>query len=438
MIKKAAYFILFFGLMAVSLSGLTGLTTALASDDLGSLWTEQGTDGVDRIKLYFFHSTTCPHCAAAKPVVARIAKQRPWLSLLTLDVSDDTNERLFFMLAREFHRQPESVPSFFLCGQMLVGFDSTAGTGAELAAIADRCHERLLKRLSSSTKPSHQSALKTTQIKLPFVGKLDAAQLSLPALTLILGGLDAFNPCAFFVLLFLLSLMVHAKSRSRMAVVGGLFVLVSGVMYFAFMVAWLNLFLILHNIGWITAAAGLLALIIGGLAIKDYFFLHTGPSLSISDEAKPALFKKMGGLINTQNMPALLLGTGLLAITANLYELLCTSGFPMIYTRILTQHELSNGVRYAWLAAYNIVYIIPLLVIVTMFVVTLGARKLSECEGRALKLMSGLMMSGLGALLLLAPDLLQNVLSALVLLGASLLITVIVIRRDHHLRKNGS
>ncbi len=58
-----------------------------------------------------------------------------------------------------------------------------------------------------------------------------------------------------------------------------------------------------------------------------------------------------------------------------------------------------------------------------VFVVTLGARKLSEHEGRVLKLLSGLMMFGLGTVLLVAPDLLSQPLIAIVLMGAALIVT---------------
>ena len=122
----------------------------------------------------------------------------------------------------------------------------------------------------------------------------------------------------------------------------------------------------------------------------------------------------------------MLAGTVVLAVAANSYELLCTAGFPMVYTRILTLHELPALGYYAYLGLYNTVYVLPLLAIVLVFVATLGARKLSEAEGRVLKLLSGLMMLGLGGLLLVAPERLNSVSTALVLLlGAVTLTTVI-------------
>jgi len=392
-------------------------------EELGPVWSADAPEGERRLKLYFFYSQTCPHCADAEPVVRDIAEARPWLILEELAVEREANERFFFMLAREFGRAPEAVPTFFLCGEMLVGFDNADGIGARIARIADQCHARL-----TGDQPAQQVAGKTDDlsVELPLFGKLDADQLSLPALTLVLGGLDAFNPCAFFVLLSLLSLMVHARSRLRIATVGGVFVFFSAAMYFVFMAAWLNLFLVLGSLQWITIAAGLVALGIGALSIKDYVYFRQGPSLSIPESAKPGLFERMRRLIGMRSFAGLLAGTVVLAIAANSYELLCTSGFPLVYTKVLTMNDLPSAARYGWLALYNIVYVIPLLLVVVVFTATLGSRRLSETEGRTLKLVSGLMMAGMGAVLILAPELLHNVLTALALLAAALILTAII------------
>ena len=260
------------------------------------------------------------------------------------------------------------------------------------------------------------------------MGAVNTQALSLPLLTVVLAGVDAFNPCAFFVLLFLLSLLVHAKSRARMMIVGGTFVLFSGVVYFIFMAAWLNVFLVAGELRAITVIAGLIALTVAALNIKDYFWFKEGPSLSIPDSAKPGLFKRMREVVTTGAMGPMLVSTVLLAIVANSYELLCTAGFPMVYTRTLTLAKLESWQYYAWLAAYNVIYVLPLLAIVIVFTRTMGARKLSESEGRILKLVSGFMMLGFGLVLLLAPNLLTNTLASILVLALAVVASVLVAR----------
>jgi hypothetical protein len=229
--------------------------------------------------------------------------------------------------------------------------------------------------------------------------------------------------------------MVHARSRARMALVGGLFVLFSGLLYFVFMAAWLNLFLVVGYLPVVTVAAGLVALLVGAINVKDFVWPKRGISLSIPERAKPGLYQRTRDLVGAGSLPALLAGTVTLALAANAYELLCTAGFPLVFTRILTLSELSTPAYYGYLGLYNLVYVLPLLVIVVIFVLTLGARKLKEEEGRVLKLLSGLMMLGLGLVLLFAPEMLSQPLTALSLILAALAGTALVVwlaRRPKH------
>jgi len=168
--------------------------------------------------------------------------------------------------------------------------------------------------------------------------------------------------------------------------------------------------------------------VIGALNTKDFFAFKQGPSLSMSDSARSGLFARMRGLLAAESLPMLLAGTVLLALAANSYELLCTVGFPMVYTRVLTMESLPSAAYYGYLLLYNLIYVLPLLLIVLLFSFTLGRHKLSERQGRALKLLSGLMMLGLGGLLLIAPDALSQVWTGLGLLAAATALTWLLSR----------
>jgi thiol-disulfide isomerase/thioredoxin len=384
-------------------------------------WIEGGATE-PRVVLYYFWSPTCPHCKAARPFVDELARENAWIALKDLEVIGNVdNRRLYASLAARIGRQPRSVPAFLYCGEMITGFDQADGIGAFLTERLTECRNRLLLGLDAAAAQPPPAP-----VTVPFLGKVDVDEWSLPALTLVLAALDSFNPCAMFVLLFLLTLLVHARNRARMLLVGSTFVVVSGVVYFLFMAAWLNLFLIAGQIAWITLAAGLLAVVIALFNIKDYFWSGRGASLSIPASRRADLFQRMRGLVGADRLAPLMGGTLILALVANAYELLCTAGFPMVFTRALTLNSLPTSSYYTYLVAYNVIYVIPLLLIVVLFVFSLGNRKLSESEGRTLKLVSGLMMLGLGIVLILAPDLLGNVLVALGLVAAAIAGTAII------------
>jgi hypothetical protein len=201
-------------------------------------------------------------------------------------------------------------------------------------------------------------------------------------------------------------------------------------MYFAFMAAWLNLFRLLDGLTWVTVAAAVLAIVIGAINVKDFFAFRQGVSLSIPKSRLPLIYQRGRAVLSAGSLPAMLGATVLLATAANFYELLCTAGFPMVYTRVLTLHGLSSSEHYLYLALYNLVYVIPLLVIVLAVTFAAGRRQLTEREGRLLKLMSGLMMLGLGLVLLLSPERLNSLWTAFALLALAVGLTLLADRLE--------
>jgi hypothetical protein len=413
----------------VSATLLSAALSAAADDQ----WLRSGADGRPEVQLYFFWSLTCPHCTAAHSFIEAIPQARPWVKLHALELSrHPENVQRYRTMARALGEDGASVPAWLFCGEMHVGWDGDETTGATLRQRLDACRTRAVG--GAAAVPASAQPPPAAPINLPLIGAVDPASLSLPALTLVLAGLDAFNPCAFFVLLFLLSMMAHQKSRTRMLAIGGVFVAISGLMYFAFMAAWLNVFQLFGHLAWVTLAAGALAVFVGAVNVKDFFRFEQGLTLSIPESKKPDIFRRTRAILAADNLPAMLAATIVLAIAANFYELLCTAGFPMVYTRLLTLAELSPAARYGYLAAYNLIYVVPLAAIVAVFAGTLGARKLTEREGRLLKLMSGVMMLGLGALLLLAPERVSQVGIAFALMAVAVLATWIAARLTREIK----
>jgi hypothetical protein len=192
------------------------------------------------------------------------------------------------------------------------------------------------------------------------------------------------------------------------------------------MAAWLNLFLVMGEVEIITKIAGSIAVLIAAINIKDFFIFKKGASLTIPDSAKPKLFDRMRKLLKSASLISILIGTAVLAIAANAYELLCTAGFPMVFTRILTLNNLSTLSYYLYLILYNSIYVIPLSIIVVIFTITLGKKNLTEWQGRMMKLLSGAMMLGLGGVLIFNPAILSNALISFLLLAGALVISIAI------------
>lgn len=241
-------------------------------------------------------------------------------------------------------------------------------------------------------------------IDLPFFGRTKVSDVGMPAFTIAVGLVDGFNPCAMWVLLFLLSILVNLKDRTRILVVAGTFVLISGLAYFVFMAAWLQVFMLVGLLRPIQIFLGLMAMVVGAIHIKDFFAFKKGVSLSIPESAKPGIYRRVRAIINAENLAGALVAAGILAVLVNVIELLCTAGLPALYTEILTLQEYSLAWNYAYLGLYILCYMFDDALMVGIVTLTLSKKKLQEDQGRWLKLVSGLVIFLLGALMLFFPS----------------------------------
>jgi glutaredoxin len=337
--------------------------------------------------LQVFVRDGCPHCADAKVFLAQLAREQPALRILYRRVDADPQAiDDLVALSRAAGAWPPGVPTFVIDDRILIGFDDAGHSGRELRALINP---------QAADSAGAEDALPAA---------LSAGDLGLPLFTLALGLLDGFNPCAMWVLLFLLSLLVRLRNRKRMALIAGTFVLVSGAVYYAFMAAWLNVFLAVGLSNAVRVLLGTTAVLIGLINTKDFIAWGRGPSLSIPQAAKPGLYARIRGVIQAPTLPASLLGVAALAVVVNFVELLCTAGFPAVYTAVLAQQSLTPVAHHLYLGLYIAGYLADDALMVGLAVWALGSGKLTERAGRALKLLSGLVMITLGATLLVHPE----------------------------------
>jgi len=383
------------------------------------------------LPIYFFWGDGCPHCAHEKPFLEEMKIKYPNIEVKSFEIwKNSFNQHFYKRMAAAYKLSGGAVPTTIIGEKVFEGYADEYRPQIEKQII--KCLQNAcIDPKSVLDHPELLNGQKTQDSKtiaLPLIGTIDTTTMALPVFTLIIAALDSFNPCAFFVLFILLGMLIHARSRKRMLFIGLVFVFFSGLIYFLFMAAWFNLFNYIGNAVIITVITGIIALVIAGFNIKDFFFFKKGASLSIPEKAKPKLFDRMRKLLKADSLISMTAGTVVLAILANSYELLCTAGFPMIYTRVLTQHELSGFSYYLYLIFYNLIYIVPLTIIVIIFTVTLGSKKLSESQGENLKLVSGLMMLFLGAILLIYPALLNNIFTSILMILCVLGISFILIK----------
>jgi glutaredoxin len=368
----------------------------LAGLYFGGIGLVMGASVIPENELQVFVRPGCPHCEEAKRFLPELRRRRPDLHIRVRDIYQDPQAlRELTELAERFGLQPIGVPAFYLRGKLIVGFLSGGTTGKTLESLLDQPTSNA-EQLSPNRPPD--------TIDAPLLGQLSVRELGLPLFTIVLGLVDGFNPCAMWVLLFLLSMLIHLQDRAKMFLIGGVFVTVSGLVYFAFMAAWLNLFFLIGMSRMTQMLLGGVALLVGGLNLKDFLAFGSGLSIGIPESAKPGVYRQVRRIIRAENLRGALAAVIVLAILVNTVELLCTAGLPAIYTQVLTTYSLPGWAYYGYLALYNLAYVADDSLMLAVAVVTLSRRKLQESGGRWLKLLSAVVMLALGLVLLLKPD----------------------------------
>lgn len=395
------------------LTALLGFSEIAIAEEKGAFSQGEAQQVVD---IEVFVREGCPHCDKAKAFLNNLSLERPELKINLRDVGQDPAAMERLKEISQVHGISRlSVPTFNLNGHLILGFSDEAETGKrvlrELAPLSRQ------NRISSSAAESCSAddslvceaadpaeAPEPEVFEITFLGnKISLDQVGLPFFTVAMGLLDGFNPCSMWVLILMLSLLAPMQNRWRMFAVAGVFVAVEGIAYLVFMAAWLNLFLMigLSRASEIIIAG--IAVMAGMINLKDFLGYKRGIALSIPETAKPGIYAGIRRILQADNLFGALIGAAALAILVQIVEFLCTSGFPALYTRILTLQELSSISYYGYLLLYNAAYMLDDVIVLSIGIYTLSQRRLQEKEGRWLKLISGAVMTGLGIYLILAP-----------------------------------
>jgi glutaredoxin len=355
-----------------------------------------------------FTRAGCPRCAAAERFLQTLQHEQPELHVVVRQIDRDPAAlRRLGELAAQKEVAVIGVPAFHVRDELIIGFVSDESTGARIRALVEGTAPVLPQAGGACTPDatgSCEGSENVERIALPFFGSLAVRDIGLPLFTIVIGLLDGFNPCAMWVLLFLLSLLVNVRDRVKMLLIAGTFVVASGVVYFAFMAAWLNIFMLVGFSPIVRLVIGIVATVVGLVNVKDFFAWGQGFSFSIPDPAKPGIYARARRILQADNLAGALTGVIVLAALVNTVELLCTAGFPAVYTHILTQRGLPRWAYYGYLALYNVAYMLDDSIMVLTAVITLNRFKLQERGGRWLKLVSGVVLIVLGLALLIRPE----------------------------------
>ena len=376
-------------------------------------------DEQEPIEINFFYSRTCPHCADEDAFLEKMEDKYCNIEVNRMIVSEGNNWEILKSFYEEYS-VPEkmngikvygAVPITFIKDEYFLGYDKGEVIGMQI--------ENYIKDLmGEACATSTPIATSTDPDSVTILGwKMSLANTSPLLLAIVLGILDGFNACAMVALAFLLTMLIATGTRKRLVIIGGTFILVSGIVYFLFTFAWLNLFLISKNLDIITTIAGIIVLIFSIFLLRDYFLgivcrmcrINNGKE-SITTKAQRGLFAKLKKLAKKDiALPLLILGVAVIAVAINSIELVCSFGFPMVFTKVLSNLELSTFSYYFYIFVFIFFYMLDDFIIFLLAVFTLKVTGISEKYLKVVKLISAIVLLILGLIMLIKPELLAFV-----------------------------
>ena len=356
-------------------------------------FTSQGTPTTgEGFEVYFFSLSGCSHCDEQRPFNERLADTYP--SILIIEYEASTAQGSLMLAEKLAELGIEDEPEFPITifeNQVFGGWESEETTG--------RAIEEALQQCLSGECPPPVGEVPGDGIEVPIWGEIVPGDYSLPTLAIILGLVDGFNPCAMWVLVYLISLVATLKNRKRIWLIVGSFVLASGILYFLFMTAWLNLFLFIGYVKAVTIAIGLVALGGGILQVREVIEAKGAIVCEVTDEeSRKKTMTKVQEIVSSPLTWGILVGIIVLAFTVNMVEFVCSAAIPAVFTRVLSLASLTTFQYYGYILLYVLFFMLDDLVIfgTAAFAVTssLGSRytKYSRPVGAAIMIFLGLLL----------------------------------------------
>jgi glutaredoxin len=364
------------------------------------------------VTVYLFWTTGCPHCVHEKEFLSALERRDQAVKVVALEVSGSReNLELFQRVGKILHADVSGVPFTVIGRQYVIGWqdESTSGRAIETAIDDARRREApdLVAGLLAAPGPSLPDGADKTAVPetltLPVLGQVELKYLSLGAITVIIGALDGFNPCAMWVLIFLINLLLGMEDRRKMWVLGSAFIIASGAVYFLFMTAWLNILVFLGFIFWIRIIIGCVALFAGGYNLKEYWTDVSGACTLSQGARRQRTMDRLKAIISLQKFWLALGGIVLLSFLVNLVELICSAGFPVVYLQILSLTPMPFWQYYLYMLLYIVIFMLDDIMVFVVAMITLQLTGVTTRYKRLSHVIGGVLMLVIGLLLIFKP-----------------------------------
>ena len=370
------------------------------------------------VNLYLFYSKTCPHCEEEIKMLDSIKDDYKNLRIYKYELSEDNNSEIFKNVATLFDLNVSGVPFTIIGEKTFIGY----GENSKKTIIGcieyyskhgyvDKVGQYLNKELPTYDISDDDTSIDeyledygNYSFNIPIIGEVNTKTLTIPMIAVVMGFIDGFNPCAMWILLFLITMLISMKDRKKMWILGSTFLITSSLIYFLIMLAWLNVAVLITKVNIIRSVIGFIA-IIGGLYNIITTFKTSENGCNATDKKdRKKIMERIKKFTSEKSIWLSLIGVIALAISVNLIELACSAGLPVMFTQILVINDLSKIEYFIYIMVYIFFFLIDDLLIFIIAVSTMKVSGISVKYGKISKIVGGIILLLIGILLLLKPE----------------------------------
>ena len=366
----------------------------------------------NNINIYFFHSEFCLHCQEMDDYLDDLVEDYDNITVHYFEVGNPDNMDLLNEVA-DIYNQSATVPFVAIGGLAFSGYNDQIKYDMDetIQKYTDSDFVDITNKVINNEEVliTDLDTLEREVVILPIIGEIQIESLSLFVSAVVLGFVDGFNPCAMWVLIFLIGMLVNMNNRKKMWLIGLTFLITSAFVYFLIMVSWLQIAVSLTAVKWIRYLIGAFALIFGGYNISKFIKAskrEDGCEV-VSDNRRTKIIEKVKNIIKNKNLLLALLGVIALAATVNLIELACSAGLPLLFTQILAYNDLSTGMYLFYIIIYILLFLIDDIIIFSVAMITLRVTGISNKYTKYSTIIGGIIMLIIGVLLLFFPNIIM-------------------------------
>ena len=370
----------------------------------------------EKMNVYFFYGDGCPHCAEAERELIPELEKMDDINLIKNEVwFNEKNQKLLTDVANAFNAQ--ALIPFIVVGDVYtIGYSSSTKETVKQAIRYYRVNEftdqvaKIQKGEDITLNPDINELIEHQEkiINVPLIGEVNVSKLSVGLAAVVIGLVDGFNPCAMWILVFLLTTLINLKDKKRMVLLGLVFILTSGITYFLIMFGWLNIVIKVSASVIMRYIIAVFALGAGMYNLYSFYkSLKDDGCTVVSKEKRKSVFAHIKKYAYDKRLLIAILGIMVLAVSVNIVELLCSAGLPIVFSELLAINNI-HGIGAVW---YDLIYLLFFmlddLIVFFIAVKTMNIVGISNKFNKYSHLIGGLIMIIIGLLLIFNPGLLM-------------------------------